>query len=53
MTDPLEYKAASTPSAPTRRTAAGWTVLLVVWMVGLAVWALYLFLAAAVLMKIL
>jgi hypothetical protein len=53
MSEPLEYKAATTSTAPVKRTAAGWAVLLVVWTVGIAVWALYLFLAAAVLMKVL
>ena len=50
MTQPLDYN--TTPQPPPRRTAATWALLLLVWTIGLAVWAAYITLVAVIFLRI-
>ncbi|WP_428937906.1 hypothetical protein [Fontivita pretiosa] len=51
LPEPLEHPSAPGSARP-KRSAGTWLVLIVVWMVGLAVWAVYISLAIALLARV-
>jgi hypothetical protein len=53
MTSPMSYQSPPAPAPIPPRSAATWMLLLFIWTVGLAMWTIYLGIAAVVLLRVL
>jgi len=52
LPEPLEYPSPPAAVRRRKRSPGTWLVLIVVWMVGLAVWGVYISLAIALLARV-
>jgi hypothetical protein len=52
MPEPLDYKSPSTQAPSRKRTPATWALLIAVWIVGVVMWAMYISLAAVLMIRL-
>ena len=53
MPEPVDYRSPSTEQPHPRRSTSTWIILIVIWIVGIAMWGLYLMLIAIALLRFL
>jgi hypothetical protein len=53
MPDPVDYRAPTTDLPHPKRSPGTWLILNIVWMLRIAVWGLYLALAAVLVIRLL